>query len=115
MVLALVGIYGVTSYALAQRYRELGIRLALGAKPRDIVRLLVNESLVRVVVGVVLGLGIALVAMRALTSMLYGVAPQDVATFAGMALLLAAVALAATWLPARRATRVDPMVTLRTE
>jgi putative ABC transport system permease protein len=115
MVLALVGIYGVTSYALAQRYRELGIRLALGAKPRDIMRLLVNESLVRVVVGVVLGLGIALVAMRALTSMLYGVAPQDVATFAGMALLLAAVALAATWLPARRATRVDPMVTLRTE
>jgi ABC-type antimicrobial peptide transport system permease subunit len=115
MVLALVGIYGVTSYAVAQRYRELGIRMALGAKPRDVMRLLVNESLVRVAAGVVLGLAIALLATRALASMLYGVAPQDAATFAGMASLLAAVALAATWLPARRATRVDPMVTLRTE
>jgi ABC-type antimicrobial peptide transport system permease subunit len=115
VVLALVGIYGVTSYAVAQRYRELGIRMALGARPRDVVRLLVGESLVRVVAGVVLGLAIALVATRALATMLFGVAPQDAATFAGTALLLAVVALVATWLPARRATRVDPMVTLRTE
>lgn len=115
MVLALVGIYGVTSYAVAQRYRELGIRMALGARPRDVMRLLVGENLVRVAAGVALGLAIALLATRALASMLYGVAPQDAGTFAGMALLLAAVALAATWLPARRATRVDPVVALRTE
>jgi putative ABC transport system permease protein len=115
VVLALVGIYGVTSYAVAQRYRELGIRMALGAKPQDVVRLLVNESLVRVTAGVVIGLAIALIATRALSTMLFGIAPQDAGTFTAMALLLAAVALLATWLPARRATRVDPMVTLRTE
>lgn len=113
--LALVGIYGVTSYAVAQRRREMGIRLALGAGPKDVVRLLVGESLTRVVIGVVLGLGIALVASRALVSMLYGVERWDPLTFAGTALLLGLVAILATWLPARRATKVDPMVTLRTE
>ena len=113
--LALVGIYGVTSYAVAQRQRELGIRLALGARPKDVMRLLVGESLMRVVIGVMLGLAIALVASRALVSMLYGVQRWDPLTFAGTALLLGAVAIIATWLPARRATRVDPMVTLRTE
>jgi ABC-type antimicrobial peptide transport system permease subunit len=113
--LALVGIYGVTSYAVAQRRRELGIRLALGAGPRDVIRLLVGESLTRVAIGVALGLGIALVASRALVSMLYGVERWDPVTFAGTALLLGLVAILATWLPARRATRVDPMVTLRAE
>jgi predicted permease len=113
--LALVGIYGVTSYAVAQRQRELGIRLALGAGPKDVMRLLVGESLMRVVIGVVLGLVIALVASRALVSMLYGVQRWDPLTFAGTALLLGAVSILATWLPARKATRVDPMVTLRTE
>ena len=115
MVLALVGIYGVTSYAVAQRNRELGIRLALGARPQDVVRLLVNESLGRVAVGVGLGLVFAFAATRALATMLYGVQPSDVPTFAATALLLAAVAVLATWLPARRATRVDPVVSLRTE
>jgi ABC-type antimicrobial peptide transport system permease subunit len=113
--LALVGIYGVTSYAVAQRQRELGIRLALGAGPKDVVRLLLGESLTRVVVGVVLGLAIALVASRALASMLYGVERWDPVTFAGTALLLGVVAVVATWVPARKATRVDPMVTLRAE
>src|SRR5262245_15713232 len=113
--LALVGIYGVTSYAVAQRQRELGIRLALGAGPKDVMRLLVGESLMRVATGVVLGLVIALVASRALVSMLYGVERWDPVTFAGTAVLLGAVAIVATWLPARKATRVDPMVTLRTE
>jgi predicted permease len=113
--LALVGMYGVTSYAVAQRRRELGIRLALGAGPKDVVRLLVGESLTRVVTGVGLGLGIALVASRALVSMLYGVQRWDPLTFAGTALLLGLVAILATWLPARRATKVDPMVALRTE
>jgi predicted permease len=113
--LALVGIYGVTSYAVAQRRRELGIRLALGARPRDVVRLLMRESLVRVTAGVVIGVAAALLASRALASMLYGVTPQDAATFAATAAILAGVALVATWLPARRATRVDPMEVLRTD
>jgi putative ABC transport system permease protein len=115
LLLSLVGIYGVTSYAVAQRYRELGIRLALGATPRDVVRLLVGESLGRVAAGVVVGLAIALVVTRALASMLFGVEPRDGATFVVAALSFAIVALLATWLPARRATRVDPMVTLRAE
>jgi putative ABC transport system permease protein len=113
--LALIGIYGVTGYAVAQRHRELGIRMALGARPTDVVRMLVAESLRRVGLGVVIGLGVAFVATRALTSMLFGIAPSDVSTFVATAILLAAVALLATWLPARRATRVDPMVSLRTE
>jgi putative ABC transport system permease protein len=113
--LALVGIYGVTGYAVAQRHRELGIRMALGARPADVVRMLLRESLVRVGVGVVIGLAVAFVATRALASMLYGIAPSDATTFIATAVLLAAVAVLATWLPARRATRVDPMVSLRTE
>jgi predicted permease len=113
--LALVGIYGVTSYAVAQRRRELGIRLALGARPGDVVRLLMNESLSRVAAGVVIGAGAALLATRALASMLYGVAPQDATTFVATAAILTVVALVATWLPARRATRVDPVEALRTE
>ena len=115
LVLALVGIYGLTSYAVAQRSRELGIRLALGATPRDVVRMLVNESLGRVAAGVVVGLAIALAVTRALASMLFGVEPRDMTTFSLAALLFAAVALVATWLPARRATRVDPMIALRAE
>ena len=113
--LALVGIYGVTGYAVAQRHRELGIRMALGARPADVVRMLLGESLARVALGVALGLAAAFVATKALTTMLYGVAPSDAATFVVTALLLAAVALLATWLPARRATRVDPVLALRTE
>ena len=115
VVLALVGIYGVTSYAVAQRNREMGIRLALGASPRDVVRLLVGESLGRVAAGVGLGLVLAFAGTRALASMLFGVAPSDAPTFFATALLLAAVALIATWVPARRATQVDPVVSLRTE
>src|SRR5437764_1213618 len=87
--LALVGIYGVTSYAVAQRQRELGIRLALGAGPKDVMRLLVGESLTRVAIGVVPGLAIALVASRALVSMLYGVQRWDPLTFGSSARLSA--------------------------
>ncbi len=113
--LALVGIYGVTAYAVTQRTRELGIRMALGARGVDVVGLLMQESLRRVAVGVGLGLLAALGVTRALSAMLFEVAPRDAVTFAGTALLLIAVALVATWVPARRATKVDPMVALRYE
>ncbi len=113
--LALVGIYGVTTYAVTQRTRELGIRMALGARGVDVVRLLMRESLRRVAAGVGLGLLAALGVTRALSAMLFEVAPRDAVTFAATALLLIAVALLATWLPARRATNVDPMVALRYE
>src|SRR5207302_7877778 len=101
--LALVGIYGVTAYALTQQTRELGIRMALGARGVDVVGLLMRESLRRVAVGVGLGLLTALGVTRALSAMLFEVAPSDAVTFGGTALLLIAVALLATWLPARRA------------
>ena len=113
--LALVGIYGVTAYAVTQRTRELGIRMALGARGVDVVGLLMRESLRRVAAGVGLGLLAALGVTRALSAMLYEVAPRDAVTFAATALLLVAVALVATWVPARRATKVDPMVALRYE
>src|SRR5437660_6082859 len=113
--LALVGIYGVTAYAVTQRTRELGIRMALGARGVDVVGLLMRESLRRVAVGVGLGLLAALGGTGALSAMLFEVAPRDAVTFAATALLLVAVALVATWVPARRATKVDPMVALRYE
>src|SRR2546429_166943 len=113
--LALVGIYGVTAYAVTQRTRELGIRMALGARGGDVVALLMKESLLRVAAGVGLGLVGAWGVTRALTAMLFEVTPRDAATFAATSLLLVAVALVATWVPARRATKVDPMVALRYE
>jgi putative ABC transport system permease protein len=113
--LAVVGIYGVTAYAVTQRTRELGIRMALGARGVDVVNVLMRESLRRVAAGVGLGLVAALGVTRALSAMLFEVAPRDAVTFASTALLLVAVALLATWVPARRATKVDPMVALRSE
>ena len=115
VALALVGIYGVTAYAVTQRARELGIRLSLGAQPGQVVALLVRENLRRVAIGVALGLGAAFGVTRVLRALLFEVSPSDAVTFAATTLLLVAVALAATWWPARRATRVDPMVALRHE
>ena len=115
VALALVGIYGVTSYAVTQRAREMGIRMALGAQPGQVVGLLLRENLRRVTLGVVLGLGAAFGVTRVLKALLYEVTPSDAVTFAATAVLLVAVALVATWWPARRATRVDPVVALRTE
>jgi ABC-type antimicrobial peptide transport system permease subunit len=115
LALAAVGIYGVVAYATAQRRRELGIRLALGAEPAGLIRLIVRQAMLPVGLGLLAGLGAALGASRLLRSLLYGVSPLDVGTYVGVAAFVAGVALVASWLPARRAARVDPLVALRAE
>ena len=113
LMLAAIGIYGVASYSVSQRTREIGIRMALGAGRHDVLALVLRQGLALVVIGVVVGLSGALVIMRLLSSLLFNVAPTDPMTFAATALVLTAVAIGATWVPARRATRVDPLVALR--
>ena len=113
LVLAALGIYGVLSYTVAQRTSEIGIRMALGAPRATVIRGVVGQGMLLAFAGIVLGALAALAATRALTGMLYGVEPTDPRTFLAVAVLLALTALAATWLPARRASRVDPLIALR--
>lgn len=115
LVLALVGVYGVTAQAARQRLPEMGLRMALGARAVDLVRLTLARSVVLVAIGIGTGVAAALVATRVMAGMLYGVAPNDPATFIAVPLLLATAALGASWLPARRAARVDPATILRAE
>jgi predicted permease len=115
LLLALAGTYGVTSYLVTQRTRELGIRIALGARRSDIVAVVLRGSLMVVAIGVTIGLAAAFGAARWLAGLLFGVAPYDLAILTAATTVLIATALAANWLPARRAALVDPMSTLRTE
>jgi putative ABC transport system permease protein len=115
LVLSVVGVYGVVSYAVVQRTQEIGLRLALGAQRENILRLTIARALRPILAGLAVGLAGALAASRLLTSLLFEVKPSDPATFAAVAALLGVVALGACLIPARRATRVDPMVALRYE
>jgi len=115
LLLAMAGIYGVTAYAVAQRTREIGVRMALGASRRTVLGMVLKQGVITGAVGVGTGILGSLALTRWLQSQLFGVSPTDLATFAGVALILILVSLAACWIPGRRATRVDPMVALRYE
>ena len=115
LVLTAVGIYGVVAYSVAQRTRELGIRIALGAQRKDVLMLILRQGLALVALGSAIGLVACYWLSSLVSSQLYGISPGDPVTLVSVAVLLAAVALLASYIPARRATRVDPLVALRYE
>ena len=115
LLLAAVGIYSIMSYSVAQRTSEIGIRMSLGAASRDIFRLVVGNAVRLVGAGVLIGLAVSFAATRVMSSLLYGVAPTDPVTFGAICIVLVFVALVASWVPARRAARVDPLIAIRAE
>jgi putative ABC transport system permease protein len=115
LLLAALGIYGVMAYSVSRRTREIGIRMALGARVADVLRLVLREGSRLVILGLVLGLGAAFAATRVLQTFLFGISANDPLTYLGVSLLLLGVALLACWLPARRAAKVDPIEALRCE
>jgi putative ABC transport system permease protein len=115
LVLATIGIYGVIAYSVTQRTHEIGIRVALGAKGSDVLRLVMGQALFLALAGVAIGLVVAIALSRYLSSLLYEITPTDTATYAGVILLLSSITLLASYLPAHSATKVNPIVALRHE
>jgi ABC-type antimicrobial peptide transport system permease subunit len=115
LLLAVMGLYAVVSYAVSRRTREIGIRMALGAERSDVLRLVVREGMRLSIIGIVIGLVLASCLSVILSKVLYGLAPLDVTVFGGVTVLLVSVCALACYMPARRATRVDPLVALRYE
>jgi ABC-type antimicrobial peptide transport system permease subunit len=113
LLLALIGIYGIIAYSVAQRTQEMGIRRALGARQNDILGLVMGQALRLALTGIAVGIAAAFGLTRLMTAVLFHVTPTDPATFVAVALLFLLVALAASYIPARRATRIDPMAALR--
>jgi ABC-type antimicrobial peptide transport system permease subunit len=115
LTLGVIGIYGVMSYIVTQRTGEIGVRLALGAEPASVARMIVRQGALVALAGIAIGLATALAGNRLIESLLYGVSSRDLGVFATTALMLLTVALFACWLPARRAARLDPLEALRAE
>ncbi len=115
LLMASVGLYGVLSYSVAQRTREIGVRMALGAKRKDVVALVAGQGLILTAIGLAIGLAAAFAATRVMRTLLYNTQPHDPATFITVPLVIAGVALAASYFPARRAARVDPITALRVD
>jgi ABC-type antimicrobial peptide transport system permease subunit len=115
LLLGVIGLYGVISYVVGQRTQEIGLRMALGARPGDVRSMVLRDGMGVTAIGVGLGLIGAAAASRLLETLLFGVSARDPLTFGGVAMLLTGVSIFATWLPARRAAAVDPLVALRTE
>ena len=115
LAMSLVGLYGVMSFSVSRRIQEMGVRIALGAKGSDVVRLVLRQGVIQIGVGMVIGLGAAAGVSRVLGTFLVGVEPRDPVVFAGVTLLVIGIGMFATWLPARKASGIDPMVALRAE
>ena len=115
LMLGTLGIYGVLAFAVAQRRQEIGVRVALGASPRSLLQLIVGQGMILTIIGVTIGTLGARVLTRQMQSMLFGVTPGDLATFVEVIAVLIATALLASWLPARRALRIDPVAALRSD
>jgi putative ABC transport system permease protein len=115
LLLATAGVFGVMAYSVSRRTREIGVRVALGATRRDVLRMILGQGLRTIFIGVAIGIAASLLLTRTMQSLLFDVTPTDPLTFAGVTLLLVATALLACYIPARRATRVDPIVALRCE